>query len=270
MKTFFNLDNYNLPVTIEHIGVDWPQDVIIRHQGFPHFHWIQTEQGEGNFWVGDEHFVLAKDAGILVAPGVPHRYEPVNKQPWRVRFVTFQGTLVDEFNRQLLANKYVYLPSQQGATLHESTELLLRLLNEQPRNQAQLSAVAYYFLLHISQLQVPQLNSQHPDFIRYITPALAYIEAHFADSLTVNEIANRLAVTPQYLDRLFQRFLKQAPSDYIRHTRISHAKTLLISQKHLRVSAIANAVGYNDAAYFSAVFKRETGVTPLNYRRWQT
>jgi len=270
METFFNLDNYNLPVTIEHIGVDWTQETIIRHQGFPHFHWLQTERGEGQFWVGEERFILSKDAGILVAPGVPHRYEPISQEPWQVRFITFQGTLVDEFSRQILANKYVYLPSAQGVGLHETTATMLQLLNEAPRKQEKISAAAYYFLLHISQLQEAQLNRQHPDFVRYITPALTYIEQHFSESLTVNELAQVLAVTPQYLDRLFQRFLKQAPRDYIRHTRLSHAKTLLISQKHLRVSAVANAVGYNDAAYFSAVFKRETGVTPLNYRRWQT
>ena len=61
-----------------------------------------------------------------------------------------------------------------------------------------------------------------------------------------------------------------SPQEYLLQVRISHAKKLLVSQKHLRVVAVANESGFRDAAYFSRIFKRETGVTPINFRKWQT
>jgi transcriptional regulator GlxA family with amidase domain len=69
---------------------------------------------------------------------------------------------------------------------------------------------------------------------------------------------------------LFQKIINLSPKEYLLQIRINHAKKLLVSQKHLRVVAVANESGFRDAAYFSRVFKRKTGVTPLNFRKWQT
>ena len=51
MRTFYNIADLSLPVMAEHLGAEWNQGVIIRHQGFPHFHWLQTQSGMGAFWV---------------------------------------------------------------------------------------------------------------------------------------------------------------------------------------------------------------------------
>ncbi|MFR6559882.1 MAG: hypothetical protein ACLUQY_07535 [Weissella confusa] len=46
----------------EHLGAEWNQ-IIIRHQGFPHFHWLQAQSGWG-FWVRDKRYELSPGMGI--------------------------------------------------------------------------------------------------------------------------------------------------------------------------------------------------------------
>jgi transcriptional regulator GlxA family with amidase domain len=95
------------------------------------------------------------------------------------------------------------------------------------------------------------------------------MEAHYGEPIKISDLAAAVHVSPQYLSRTFKRFINQSPGQYLLGLRINRAKTLLVSQKHLMISAVADAVGIPDQAYFSNVFKRETGVTPLNYRKWQ-
>ena len=96
------------------------------------------------------------------------------------------------------------------------------------------------------------------------------MQNHFAENMSIAEVAEDLSVSTQYLNRVFKRLVQQTPNEYLTQIRISNAKKLLISQRHLRVEAVANLSGYQDPTYFGKVFKKQTGVSPLNYRQWQT
>ncbi|SCB76382.1 AraC family transcriptional regulator [Weissella bombi] len=271
MRAYFNLDAQEFPVTVEHIGAEWHQDQIIRYQGFPHFHWLQTQRGAGNFWVGNQHFVLQPGAGILVSPGVPHRYEPLNKnEDWQVVFVTFQGKFAEDFNQQMMNREYVYIAPERGAIFTQQVEEIIKNLDTESVDKEWVSALSYYLLLSLGHEEAHQVNINHPDFKQYVKPAMDYMNDNFTGHLTITAVARYVNVTPQYLDRLFQKILNLSPKEYLLQIRINHAKKLLVSQKHLRVVAVASESGFRDAAYFSRVFKRKTGVTPLNFRKWQT
>lgn len=271
MRAYFNLDANDFPVTVEHVGAEWPQDQIIRYQGFPHFHWLQTEKGVGDFWIGDTHLVLPEKAGVLVSPGVAHRYESANiNEPWEVIFVTFQGKFADDFNQQMMNHDYVYIPPERGVEFVQQVEKIIATLDSNPVDNEWVSALSYYLLLSLGREESYHVNVNHPDFIRYVKPAMTYMSENFATQLTITSVAKYLNVTPQYLDRVFQKIMHLSPQEYLLQIRISNAKKLLVSQKHLRVVAVANESGFRDAAYFSRIFKRETGVTPLNFRKWQT
>jgi AraC-like DNA-binding protein len=74
-------------------------------------------------------------------------------------------------------------------------------------------------------------------------------------------------VTPQYLARLFRRFLGCSPYEYLTNYRINRARELLVSNPRLEVQQIARQTGFSDTSHFIAMFKKATGVTPLEFRR---
>ena len=99
-----------------------------------------------------------------------------------------------------------------------------------------------------------------------LAPALAYIERHFQEEMTVTE----LAALTHYSERQFLRLFKEAtgyrPMQYITRLRIQNACRLL-SDTGLTVTEIAERCGYTDSSYFSRVFQQRCGISPKAYRK---
>lgn len=96
--------------------------------------------------------------------------------------------------------------------------------------------------------------------------ACAYVERHFAEKVTLDDLAREAAVSPSYLIRLFKRQLETTPHDYLLRYRISRAKELL-AETTLTSAAIAERVGFTSESNFSYRFKQMTGQGPRAYRR---
>lgn len=98
-----------------------------------------------------------------------------------------------------------------------------------------------------------------------VSRARGMIHECYASGITLEEIAQKLCVTAEYLSQQFHREVGVNYSAYVRALRIDKAKELLRTTD-LRVYEIAGRVGYPDAKYFSRVFKATTGFMPYAYR----
>lgn len=95
--------------------------------------------------------------------------------------------------------------------------------------------------------------------------AKAYIDQHFTDPLTTEEIAKEASCSVSYLAHSFKQYTGYAPLQYIQRCRVGQAQTLLISSDY-SVSHIASVTGFESASYFNRVFRKIVGTTPLQYR----
>ena len=99
-----------------------------------------------------------------------------------------------------------------------------------------------------------------------IRRAKSMISEFYHTGITLDEIASRLDITPEYLGTLFHRETGVTFSTYIKNFRIQKAKELLIGTS-LKLYEIADRVGYSDPKYFSKVFRDTTGQLPADYRK---
>ena len=102
--------------------------------------------------------------------------------------------------------------------------------------------------------------------ITYVEEALRYIESNYSQSVNIQVIADYLNIERTYLYRLFKDITGSSPQEYLLDYRIRRACSLL-AETELPVSDIARSVGYEDALYFSRLFKQKKGRTPTQYRR---
>lgn len=93
-----------------------------------------------------------------------------------------------------------------------------------------------------------------------------YMRENFPQPLTLESVAKQVFLSPFYLSHLFSDELGITFIEYLTRIRIEQAKSLL-GDKSLSVQSVANKVGYDDASYFSKVFKKSTGLTPNSYRK---
>lgn len=96
--------------------------------------------------------------------------------------------------------------------------------------------------------------------------AQSMIQEFYQDGITLEEIASRLNITPEYLGTRFHQEMGVTFSAYIKTYRIKKAKELLLGT-NLKLYEIAERVGYSDSKYFSRVFKETTGQLPADYRK---
>jgi signal transduction histidine kinase/AraC-like DNA-binding protein len=101
---------------------------------------------------------------------------------------------------------------------------------------------------------------------RLIRKAMAYVQEHHAEPLTHHLIAQHVDLDDDYLTFCFRQELGMTPITYLNRCRINQAK-LLLRQTDKSVTAIALEVGFADSGYFSRIFGREVGMTPIAFRR---
>lgn len=100
-----------------------------------------------------------------------------------------------------------------------------------------------------------------------LKPAFAYLEEHIFDpELTVGSLNERAGISEVYFRKLFQSVYRISPAKYIINSRITYARGMLEENPKIKVSELAEKVGYCDPFYFSRVFRRLTGVSPQKYQ----
>lgn len=99
---------------------------------------------------------------------------------------------------------------------------------------------------------------------KFVHMAKRYIHEHYREKLTLSDIAEHLKISPGYLSSCFSRSMNRTVSDYIAEVKIEHAKELIDSGQYL-IYEIADQLGFENAYYFSKVFKKVTGMAPKNY-----
>ena len=99
---------------------------------------------------------------------------------------------------------------------------------------------------------------------------MAFIEQHIADEdLKIDDMANAVGMGRTVFYNKIRELVGVSPVDFLRQLRMQRA-TQLIAQSTMNISQVAYAVGFSDPKYFSRCFKKETGLTPREYREQHT
>ncbi|MBB6729807.1 response regulator [Cohnella zeiphila] len=101
---------------------------------------------------------------------------------------------------------------------------------------------------------------------RLIEEVEAFVRGRLADRLTLRDVADRFAFSPNYFGHLFKEETGEKFTDYVTRLRIEKAKELLGDPK-LRVFEVAHQVGFKKIAHFSVQFKQVYGLSPGDYRK---
>lgn len=101
---------------------------------------------------------------------------------------------------------------------------------------------------------------------RYSEQIMQWIEAHYAEEVTLEQLAERLHLSKYYVSRVFHEETGSHITDYLTARRIKQACRLLQTTVY-SVERIGMDVGYPNASYFINMFKRVVGTTPLKYRQ---
>lgn len=147
-----------------------------------------------------------------------------------------------------------------GINIAEQSQPPFNIYNKliQYNTWAELNGFFNDFIDDISKESVFQDNMKHS---KLIDDVLHYIEDNIEKPITLNEIAEELYISRNYLGKLFKNLMNLPFKAYVTQYRIDKARKMLLTG-HYRIYEVAEAVGFDNPAYFSAVFKKVLGYPP--------
>lgn len=111
-----------------------------------------------------------------------------------------------------------------------------------------------------------QMPATHRRPVAPLSDVLGFMEQHFAEPLTIGDLARAARMSETSLFRQFRQIMDRSPIDYLIRLRIQKAAQLL-RREQLRVKEASEAVGFTDSNYFTRQFGKVMGVSPRAYRQ---
>lgn len=220
-------------------------------------HWIAQQYKNGA-----EIASLCTGAFLLAFSGILKGKQCTTHWLYANEFKHFYPTvkLIDE--KVLTHQSGIY--SSGGSNAYWS--LLIHLVEKYAGREMAIHAAKYFVIDFDRDIQSPFIIfnglKDHDD--KTIIEIQQYIEENYSEKLTVDELTGRFNLTRRTFERRFKKATKNTVAEYIQRVKIEAAKKLLESGRK-NVSDIMNEVGYADVQTFRDIFKKITGMTPVDY-----
>ena len=259
-----------LPIYVVGIGLKEEQDDIMRSEGFPAYQILYCSEGSGIFIAHGHEYKIEKGDAFFFRPNVPHEYHPV-KRPWKTKWIAYDGSSADKIA------DYLGLGDTAVFSLHDvqDFDVLTNSLSDMfwcddPDKEIKTSCMMYKIMIKVGECfnNAPQVGgmTQNEKYEK-VSPVIELMKTRYSEDLSLDYMAESIGVTSNHLCRLFNQVYDTTPLKYLTHLRLNMAKYYLCPHKNIKVKEIALKVGFHDASYFCAVFKKSEGMTPDEFRK---
>ncbi len=201
---------------------------------------------------------------VLTPPNAPHYLKQNTATPYRRINVGFSREFIAPKNES--EENVLSLFGKKGAEIRisnaraeELAEILQKANNES--NPFRKRLLIFYLISLLSDLE--KSHDGRTSLPQFISRAVDYINAHYAEKFTAEYLAWHLNVGRTTLLTSFKKYIGSTLNSYLIKCRIHHAVMLLKSGKS--ESEVAESVGFGDSANMIRTFKRELGSTPMKY-----
>lgn len=234
------------------------------------FELVFITDGHGTAVIGDTEYAVGRGDILIYNAGVSHFEKSSQDDPMEARFIAYDKLEITELPPNwLLPPSYgsVFPAGDMYDTFDRYFSSLLREFEQKERFYMEIAQnMARTLLMYLFRLINKTENAAGLlDSGRIMDTVVTYIDAHYAEEITLEDLARECYANKYYLSHLFSRVRGESVGKYIQNRRLCEAKRLL-GETTLSVREIAERVGFPDISYFCRVFKKEVGQTPLTYR----
>lgn len=180
-------------------------------------------------------------------------------------------TTVKSLCQQYSSIKQLFESSKSYIVLKDSDEifyclksLVYELNNSDDKGKFLIQSLMLQLLLKIARLyEKSNYLTANDD---YVTKAKGFIYTAYDTPISVADIANHVAVHPVHLERVFKKITRETINQFLTRVRIEKAK-MLLAKTDINIIEICDYVGIGSRQYFSYIFKKSEGITPIRYRK---
>lgn len=216
--------------------------------------------GYGSVIINGKEFPVGPGDCYFVLPGDTVTYTCDIEQPREGVWCNVDGLQVGWSLAQAgISSEQPYAPRELFPALHAEIDAIGRMRNDTDPGAPLRRTAHIYAFLGILLNGVPKVNQSD-----WLDRVLGYIEAKYYMPISVDDLAKEAYLERTYFSSRFKALTGQTPHAYLNSLRIQKACTLM-QQTNCSVSQVAELVGM-DARNFARIFRRETGITPKEFR----
>lgn len=231
------------------------------------------------YLVGTQRYLLQKGDVVIVPPGISHR--PLLRRDMQEPYVRDVLWISEEFMRQICRwYPDTLKQSHQSGALLRIDEALQESIgkifeqgireSEERRGEWELAVIGNTISL-LSQLRracvdntVQPMKAEQPEMLDRV---LDYIEENLAGKITLGEVAHHFFVSESTITQLFRKKMGVSFYHCVTQRRLIAAKELI--DRNVKLDHVSERVGFADYSTFYRAFKKEYGISPVQYRKLQ-
>ena len=223
--------------------------------------------GKGQFLIEDRTFPVNVNNLVIINPNVIHTEASLNAQPLEYIVLGIEG--IELATTENSNGQFCILDHFESVEISGCLRNILREMEQ--RNTGYKDICQAYMeiliirLMRSTSLAVPA-EPQVTSGNRQCAAVRRYIDLHFKEPLTLEQLAEDAHMNKFYLSHAFKREYGVSPINYMITKRIEESKYLL-AETDLSMSQIAQLLGFSSLSYFSQVFRRTQSLSPMEYRQ---
>jgi len=214
--------------------------------------------------------LFPEGASVVIPPNIPHKVGLAEEGILSAAHIHY--TIFDHFDLLSLFKIPLMLPEDDAGIVNNSLRELLetqstftdRLNIEQIIRSKTAALLLLQTIVGRSSLKETSINFLLK--VEKISPVLRYIQENIAENITREQLADISGLSETRFHYVFKEIMEMAPMAYVRNLRLSKGQLLLMTTSQ-PIQQIALETGFGDIYVFSKIFKKEVGVSPLNYRK---
>lgn len=223
--------------------------------------------GKGQFLIDDQLYPVDVNNLVIINPNVTHTEVSLNAQPLEYIVLGIEG--VELVTSDVSNGQFSILDHYESMDISSCLRNILREM-EQKNTGYEDVCQAYMEILIIRLMRSTALSvptePQTLSVNRQCAAVRRYIDLHFKETLTLEQLAEEAHMNKFYLAHAFKREYGISPINYMISRRIEESKYLL-AETDLSMSQIAQLLGFSSLSYFSQVFRRTQEISPKEYRQ---
>ncbi len=254
---------------------DIRQHVIRRQRKQQHLlpasSFIFVVQGQGTIWLDGVRHPLERFFILHAGKGSTIKLE-AGHEDVTYYYILYRGSIHTKASKAILKAYHINNPFQlqyackphAPVVLYRHMESMYEEWNRRQIKERFQAKIQFYQFVHtlVDQLQLQGVAPKDTDVVEQI---VQYIHQRYHEPISLESMAEVWNYSIQHLSKQFKRRTGRSPIEYVIQTRIAKAKELLI-QTDATVQEIAINVGYSDVFYFTRLFKKQVGSTPIQYK----
>ena len=254
--------------------VDFSHEIKTHRMKNVHVHpWHELyylEKGSTRYLIGDEIYHVEEGNLVFIPKGHYHMTDNGDCEHVERSLLSFGDDLFDSDTQvildSLMSQRLISIPIGRIEALDDLFAGIERSLSldgaigEATRKIHALSILS--FVCRHKREIVPFVREAD----RIVHEVSGYISANYSEDLSLSSLSHRFSVSESHLSRKFKDVSGMGLNEYITLVRVMNAERLLREGTHT-ITEVATLSGFNDSNYFSTVFKRIKGTTPLRFAK---